>query len=199
MPGIQSTPSIILDGSTSAVVPSPILISASEIKFQSFPCYGCIVHLMSTVFRRFLGQWHPPFYSFLLFIRTEIEADHCETSTSRLLAHYGESWGKILVFAFFHHVPYVFDFLRSSQTFPLNVYQRIVYSGGSRPWAKGWPVFCRLPCRLFFFLRFLFLYPKKGEPRSPGPLSQIRLWSIPSFLHWNWFLCQNNSHKACCL
>ena len=51
MPGIQSTSSLPLDGSTSAVVPSPILISASESKFQSFPFYEYILHLMSTVFR----------------------------------------------------------------------------------------------------------------------------------------------------
>ena len=34
----------------------------------------------------------------------------CNISTPRLLAHYGKSCGKILVFAFFHHVLYVFDF-----------------------------------------------------------------------------------------
>ena len=56
VPGIQSTSSLPLDGSTSAVVPSPILISVSESKFQSFPSYGCILHLMSTVFRHFLGH-----------------------------------------------------------------------------------------------------------------------------------------------
>ena len=50
VPGIQSTPSSLLDGSTSTDVPSPILISASESKFQSFPFYGCVAHLMSTVF-----------------------------------------------------------------------------------------------------------------------------------------------------
>ena len=35
VPDIQSTTSLLLDGSMSAVVPSPILISASESKFQS--------------------------------------------------------------------------------------------------------------------------------------------------------------------
>ena len=58
----------------------------------------------------FLIHWHPPVYSFLWFLRTEIEVDLCNISTPRLLAHYGESWGKVLVFAFFHHVPYVFRF-----------------------------------------------------------------------------------------
>ena len=50
VPGIQSTASLPLDGSTSAVVPSTILNSASESKFQSFPFYGCVAHLMSKVF-----------------------------------------------------------------------------------------------------------------------------------------------------
>ena len=37
-------------------------------------------------------------------------------------------------------------------------------------WAKGGPVFCRLPCRLFSFLRFLFFHAKKGgAPGPPGP------------------------------
>ena len=65
VPGIQSTPSSLLDGSTSTDVPSPILISASESKFQSFPFYGCVAHLMSTVFatswytdiRHFTVKW----------------------------------------------------------------------------------------------------------------------------------------------
>ena len=37
VPDIQSTASLVLDGSTSTVVPLPSLISASESKFQSFP------------------------------------------------------------------------------------------------------------------------------------------------------------------
>ena len=49
VPGIQSTPSTILGGSTFPVVSSLILSSASESKFQSFPFYGCIVHLMSSL------------------------------------------------------------------------------------------------------------------------------------------------------
>ena len=41
-------------------------------------------------------------------------------------------------------------------------------------WAKGGPIFCRLLCRLFAFLRFLFFfffYAKKGggDPGPPGP------------------------------
>ena len=50
MPGIQSTPSSLLDGSMYAMVTSPILIFTPECKFQSFPLYGCVAHLMSTVF-----------------------------------------------------------------------------------------------------------------------------------------------------
>ena len=55
VPGIQSTPSLLLDGSTSAVVPSQIPTSASESKFQSFPFCWYIVRLMSTVYLPFLG------------------------------------------------------------------------------------------------------------------------------------------------
>ena len=33
-----------------------------------------------------------------------------------------------------------------------------VFSGGSRPQTKGGPGFFRLPCRLFFLLRFSFLF-----------------------------------------
>ena len=38
---------------------------------------------------------------------------------------------------------------------------------------RGDPVFCRLPCRLFFFLRFFLFLPKIGKGRAgrgpPGP------------------------------
>ena len=43
VPGIQSTPSSLLDGSMYAM-------DMSDRKFQSFPFYGCVAHLMSTVF-----------------------------------------------------------------------------------------------------------------------------------------------------
>ena len=43
MPGIQSTPSSLLDGSMYAM-------DMTDRKFQSFLFYGCVAHLMSTVF-----------------------------------------------------------------------------------------------------------------------------------------------------
>ena len=49
---IQSTPSLTLYGSMSAVVSSPIHISASENKLQSFPFCRCIVLLMSKFYHR---------------------------------------------------------------------------------------------------------------------------------------------------
>ena len=61
MPGIQSTPSSLLDGSMYGMVSSPILISASESTFQSFPFYWCIVHLMSTV------SWYTDIRQFTVF------------------------------------------------------------------------------------------------------------------------------------
>lgn len=52
---IQSTPSLTLYSSMSAVVSSPIHISASESKLQSFPFCRCIVLLMSKFYSPFLG------------------------------------------------------------------------------------------------------------------------------------------------
>ena len=50
VPGIQSAPSSLLDGSMYAMVTSPIPINMPERKFESFTFYGCVAHLMSTVF-----------------------------------------------------------------------------------------------------------------------------------------------------
>ena len=44
-----------------------------------------------------------------------------------------------------------------------------ILSGGSRPWVKGEArFFCRLPCRLFFLLRFVFFYPKHSKHGGGG-------------------------------
>ena len=39
---------------------------------------------------------------------------------------------------------------------------------------RGDPVFCRLPCRLFFFLRFFLFFTqnREGEGGAPPPLPQ---------------------------
>ena len=197
MPGIQSTPSIILDGSTSAVVPSPILISASEIKFQIFSYYGCIAFDEHS-FSPFLGTLTSAILQFSVIHKNW---NRSRSLRNKYIAIACSLWGILrenISLCIFPPCAVRFRFsaiLSDISTQCISTYSLL---WRIRPWAKGWTVFCRLPCRLFFFLRFLFLYPKKGEPRPPGPLPQIRLWSIPSFLHWNWFLCQN-SHKACCL
>ena len=49
-------------------------------------------------------------------------------STTRLLAHYGKSWGKICLCIFSNMCCTFSIFLRSSLTFSLNVYPRIVYT-----------------------------------------------------------------------
>ena len=109
VPGIQSTPSLLLDGSTSAFVPSQILASASESKFQSFPFCWYIVRLISTVYLPFLGTLTFAILQFFIY--------HWESHAGKKL---------ILVFQLFDHVLYVFSiFMRSSQTFPLNVRHRV--------------------------------------------------------------------------
>ena len=54
-----------------------------------------------------------------------------------------------------------------------------MFSGGSRPWAKGGGrgnrfFFCRFPCRLFFLLRFFLTKIKMGaDPQGPSSRSAI--------------------------
>ena len=68
--------------STSAVVPTPFLISASEGKFQSFPFFGVLFgEQIRTVTRHFLGQGLPPFNRFLKFLRKKRQIDVCNIST----------------------------------------------------------------------------------------------------------------------
>ena len=64
VPSIQSTPSIILDSSTSAVVPSTILISASVVPTLSlvsegkFFSFGALSDEQNrTIYLPFLGTW----------------------------------------------------------------------------------------------------------------------------------------------
>ena len=59
-----------------------------------------------------------------------------------------------------------------------------ICSGGSRPWAKGGPGFliCRLPCRLFFLLRFFFLQ-NEGGARAPLVIPSCNALSFHQGIH----------------
>ena len=72
VPGIQSTPSIILDSSTSAVVPTQSLIS--EGKFFSF---GALFdEQIKTIYSPFLGTWTSAIQQISEILK-KTEADRC--------------------------------------------------------------------------------------------------------------------------
>ena len=74
----------------------------------------------------------------------------------------------------------------------------------SRPWAKGALVFCRLPCRLFFILRFFFKKKKGGGREGEdvwGSLPKLRLHvaagGMEYLISYHVYLISNNKDKYC--
>ena len=74
---IQSTSSIILDSSTSAVVPTQSLIYGGKL----FPFGALFDEQIKRFTRHFLEHGLPPFNRFLKFLRKRRQVDVCNMST----------------------------------------------------------------------------------------------------------------------